>query len=329
MKDKIAEEFKKNSLDVKKRVLLKNYTTYKIGGPAKYFFVATDRDDLIKALEIAKAFGMPFFVIGGGSNMLFSDKGFSGLVVKISFSEFRKEGSKLITDAGFEMTKLASYAAEEGISGFEWMAGIPAGTVGGALFGHAQAFGYRMSDLLESVEVLNLKNFKIENLSKEQCKFALKNSVFKKNSNLVILSATFNVENGESQKVEEQMTNLLSYRRNSHPLDYPSAGSVFINPEKKIKNKKLLKDFPELANFNEKGIIPAGYLIDKAGLRGKKIGGAQISEKHANFIINVKNAKARDVIALIKLAQRKVKKIFGINLETEIRMVGFKSDIIK
>ena len=318
MKGNILEELS----GTKKDVLLKNYTTYKIGGPAQYFFIAKTKDDLVKALEAAKKLKLPVFILGGGSNLLISEKGFKGLVIKVDISDVNFNGNNAFVGAGENITKLAYLSADRGLSGLEWAAGMP-GTVGGAVYGHAQAFGTKISAVVKSIEAINLKTLKIVSLTKEQCNFSLKNSIFKKNKNLVIVSAILEFKNQDVSKVKNQIKEFLEYRKSKHPTNFPSAGSVFVNPELKIKNKKLLEKFPELAGFNEKGIIPAGYLIAKSGLAGRKIGNAQISEKHSNFIINLGGADSKCVMGLIKLAQRKVKKNFGINLEPEVQFIGF------
>ncbi len=292
-------------------VLLKNHTTFKIGGPAEYFFIAKTKEDLIFALKKARELKLPIFILGGGSNVLFSDKGFSGLVIKISnFKSQISNSNKVYAGAGLSLAKLARITADAGLSGFEWSAGIPGATVGGAVFGHAQAFGEKISDWLESVEALDIKNFlpagrqvKIKKFSKNQCQFSLKNSIFKKNKDLIILSVVFALRKRDKKEIKEKLKGFLEYRKKNHPMDFPSAGSVFINPE-----------------------IPAGQLIEKSGLKGKKIGKAQISEQHANFIVNLGNAKAEDVLKLINLAKQKVKKMFGIDLETEIQLIGFDKE---
>jgi UDP-N-acetylmuramate dehydrogenase len=303
-------------------VPLKNYTTFKIGGPAKYFLIAKSKADLVSGLEKAKELKAPVFILGGGSNILVSDKGFNGLVIKVEDTDFKIENEKILAGAGLSLTKFSYLAADEGFSGFEWAGGIP-GTVGGAIFGHAQAFGDKISDTLESVEVLDEKTLKFKTLPKAQCGFSLKNSIFKKNKNLIIISAVFAGKPDDKEKIRAKIKDYLEHRKSRHPISFPSAGSVFVNPEVKIRDKKLLKDYPELFVFNEKGAIHSGYLIEKVGLKGKKIGGAQISDQHANFIINVGDAKAKDVLGLIKLAKQKVKKTFNIELETEVQMVGF------
>jgi len=322
MKDNISQRLP----GVKKGVLLKDYTTYKIGGPAKYFFVAKSKQDLISAAEAAKEFKLSVFILGGGSNLLISDKGFNGLVVKMDISDIRLEDSTAFVGAGANLMKLAYTAADNGLSGLEWSAGVP-GTIGGAIYGNAQAFGTKICDAIKSVEAMDLKTLQINNFTKSQCNFSLKDSIFKKNRNLVIVSAVLEFkkvpEGSPREEIRSKIREFLQYRKDKHPINFPSAGSVFVNPEILIENKKLLAKFPELEEYNKKGIIPSGYLIAKSGLCGKKAGNAQISEKHCNFIVNLGGAKAKDVLSLISLAKKKVKANFGISLEPEVQFVGF------
>ena len=287
-----------------KNVLLKNYTTYKIGGPAKYFLIVKTKEDLIKATELAKELKLPIFILGGGSNVLVSDKGFNGLVIKIANSKIDFLGrNSVYVEAGVSSAKLVKFTTDNSLSGIEWFAGIP-GTVGGAIYGNAQAFGVKMSDSVEIVEVLDFKTLKIIKLSNKQCKFSLKNSVFKKNKNLIIISAVLKLKKTKKEDIREKVKEHISYRKKGHPIKFPSAGSVFVNPEIKAKNKIKA--------------VHAASLIESCGLKGKKIGNAQISLQHANFIVNLGGAKAKDILALIKLAKQKVKKTFNINLEQEI-----------
>ena len=307
--------------------MLKDYTTYKIGGPAKHFFIAKTKEDLIGAVKTAKKLNLPVFILGGGSNLLISDKGFDGLVIKIDISGMELQGDKVVVGAGASLTKLSYILADSGLTGLEWAAGIP-GTVGGAIYGNAQAFGTKICDAIESVEAINLKTLKLESFSREQCRFDLKNSIFKKNNlsgqeNLAIVSAVLKFSKGNEEEIKNKIKEFLEYRKTRHPIEFPSAGSTFVNPEIKITDKKLLDKYPELNDYNAKGIIPAGYLIAKCGLAGKKIGQAQISEKHSNFIINLGGTNSEDVLTLIKLAQKEVKKNFGIELEPEVQFIGF------
>ena len=236
--------------DLQEKVLLKKYTTFKIGGPARYFFIAKNKEDLISALKTAKKLKISVFVMGAGSNILFSDKGFNGLVIKIAFLGIKLENEKIYAKSGTELSNMANFCLENSFGGLEWAMGVP-GTVGGAVFGNAQAFGDKISESVESVEVLDTKNMKIKTLSKEQCKFSLKNSIFKKNKTLIILSVILNFKEDSRQNIQEKIDKCLQYRKTRHPINFPSAGSIFVNPEIKIKNKKILDRYPELAQFNK------------------------------------------------------------------------------
>jgi UDP-N-acetylmuramate dehydrogenase len=322
MKDEIFQKLKEELPEVQKGVSLKNYTTYKIGGPAKYFFIAKTKDDLITAVKVAKKLKLPIFILGGGSNLLISDKGFLGLVIKIEISNIKFEKNKIAVGAGASLVKLAYMSVESGLSGFEWAAGIP-GTIGGAIHGNAHAFGTKTSDLVKSIEAVDSKSLKLKKFTNGQCHFSLKNSIFKKNKNLVIVSTILELKEEKKEQIKNRIKEFLEHRRTKHPMDFPSAGSVFVNSMVKIKDKKLLEKFPEINEYNKKGSIPSWYLIHKCGLSGKKIGKAQISEKHCNFIINLGGAKAGDIVSLINLAKKKVKNNFGISLESEIQFLGF------
>lgn len=306
--------------EVLQNIPLSDYSTFKIGGKAKYFISVKSKEELIKALEAAKILKLPIFILGGGSNILFSDKGFKGLVIKCDIRGLRCEDNKIYAGAGVALSVLVKKTGQCSLAGMEWPAGIP-GTLGGAIYGNAQAFGDKMSNSVLEVEALDIKNLKIKSFDNKACKFKTKNSVFKNNKNLFIISAVLNFQNGDEKEIKEKIKEHVTYRKNRHPITYPCAGSVFVNPEIKIKNKKLISEFPEILDFNQKGFIHAGYLIDKCNLRGKKIGGAQISEKHANFIINIGNAKQKDVLKLISLAKKKVKEKFGVSLHEEIIIV--------
>jgi len=327
---------------------LANYTSFQIGGAAKYFFETKTKEDVIKAFEWSRIKRVPFFILGGGSNILVSDEGYNGLVIKFQIpnSKFqinsKFQNSKIIVEAGVLLSTVVLAATENSLTGLEWAAGIP-GTVGGAIYGNAGAFGKSMEDIIEAVKVLEIENhkWKIKNLKNKDCKFGYKESIFKKNKNLIIISAIFELNKGDKKEIIERIENFLSQKKKTQPLEFPSAGCVFKNPstssaftdsrrgrQKLIrqladKNRKLLKKFPELEEFNKKGMIPAGFLIEKCELKGKRIGNAQISQKHANFIINLGKAHAKDVLALIKLIKKEVKNKFAINLEEEIQYLGF------
>jgi len=289
---------------IQKNVSLAQYTTFKIGGKARYFFLSKSKIDLIKAISFAQKTKTPFFILGGGSNLLVSDKGYKGLVIKIQMPRILKKRLGIIyAETGAKLADLVKISLKEGLAGLEWAAGIPGATIGGAIYGNAGAFGKSMKDIIEKVEVLDLLNLKIKNFENKDCKFGYRESVFKRNKNLILLSATFKLKKGEKEEIKGLVEKYLKHRKTIQPLNYPSAGSVFKNPT--IKNKSL----------------KAGELIEKCGLKGKRIGQAEVSEQHANFIVNLGGAKEKDVKKLINLIKRKVKSKFGIVLKEEMQFL--------
>ena len=308
-------KFKKLLPGLKKNVSLKNYTTFKIGGPAKYFFETKNKKDLIKAILVAKSKKLPFFILGGGSNLLVSDEGFRGLVIKILFSKSYFLNSQISAEAGTILAELLSATLNTGLTGLEWAAGIP-GTVGGAIYGNAGAFKKSMKDITKTVTVLEIKNQKsnIKNLRNKDCKFCYRNSIFKQKKNLIILSATLQLKKGNKLKIEKRIKEYLNYRKETQPLNFPSAGSVFKNPKNFSAGELGEEDKSSSLSF------AAARLIEECGLKGKRIGNVKISEKHANFIVNLGGGKAKDVKKLINLAKKKVKNKFSITLEEEIRI---------
>jgi len=287
-------------MDIKENISLAKHTTFKIGGPARYFCIAKSKRDLIEAIKWAKQKKVPFFVLGGGSNVLALDQGYNGLVIKIHNSRFIIHNSNINVEAGTKLKDLVNFSAKNYLTGLEWAAGIP-GTVGGAVYGNAQAFDIKMSDIVKSVEVLNVGTLATRTLNKKQCQFSAKNSIFKKNKNLIILSIVLSLKKGNKEKIQKEIKEHLSIRKQRHPLDSPSAGSIFVN---------------------KTGTDPSSYLIEKAGLKGTRVGGAKVSEKHAGFIVNTGKAKAKDVLDLIKIIKQKVKSKFGITLKEEIQVIN-------
>lgn len=311
-----------------KNILLKNYTTFKIGGPAKYFFVAKKESDLIYAIKWAKGKKLPTLVLGGGSNLLVSDKGFNGLIIKIQNTKYKIQKTNIYAEAGTPLSQLVNASVKYGLSGLEWAVGIP-GTIGGAIYGNAgwPSNKKNISSIVESVKILKVLSFKLQVISyeREDCQFDYRQSIFKKNKNLIILSISLKLKKGNKKKIKKETSRILKSRREKIPAGF-SAGSVFKNftPYRPALSKKGgggagPKELEELKKFKENGIIPAGWLIEKCGLKGKTIGNAKISEKHANFIINLGNAKSKDVKKLINLAKNKVKNKFGVSLEEEIQ----------
>jgi len=280
---------------IEKNINLAPLTTFKIGGPAKYFCQVKKEEDLIQAIKWAKKKKIPYFVIGGGSNLLISDKGFTGLVIKLSMKQCQLVEDKLLLGSALKLSQMVMFLAKNNLTGLEWAAGIP-GTVGGAVRGNAGAFGKEIADCLLKARVL--RRNKIIELKNKEIKFTYRQSIFKKNKD-IILNVVLGLKKGKEQENQKIIKDILQRRKKSHPYQ-PSAGCVFKNPKSR----------------------GAGLLIDQCGLKGKQIGGAKISEKHANFIVNTGGAKARDVKNLIELIKKQVKDKFNIELKEEIQYLG-------
>jgi UDP-N-acetylmuramate dehydrogenase len=286
-------------MKLKENVSLSKYTSFKIGGNAKYLTEAKDKKDIIEAVKFAKENKINFYILGAGNNVLAQDEGYNGLIIAIRNSKFEINNFEITAEAGALLKDLVASAAKSSLSGLEWAEGIPA-SVGGAVFGNAQAFDSNMAKTVKEVEALDLKDLKIKKFSNEQCHFSEKSSIFKTNKNLIILSVVLELKKGDRKEIEKIAKEHLERRKQRHPLNFPSAGSVFVN---------------------QPGREPSSYLIEKAGLKGSKVGSAQISEKHAGFIINVGGAKAEDVLKLIKIIKKEVKNKFNISLEEEIQII--------
>ncbi|MBN1325849.1 UDP-N-acetylmuramate dehydrogenase [Candidatus Falkowbacteria bacterium] len=297
---------------------LSKYTTFKIGGDAKYFFIAKSSDELIKAINEAKKKKLNYIILGGGSNILVSDSGFDGLVIinKNDGIKFQKE--KVIAGSGTILMNLVHKSIEKGLTGLEWAVGIP-GTLGGAVRGNAGAYRGQTSDNVSKVEVL--RNDKKIILDKKDCSFGYRQSIFQNNKDL-ILSVELKLKAGDRAESEKKIEKLLEDRKNKQPLEFPSAGSVFKNVliDDNVNLNKL-RNLPR--EYLEYKKIPAAWLIDTLDLKGKTIGGAQVSSKHANFIINLDKATANDVLQLISYIKMKVRDKYNIELMEEVEYIGF------
>jgi len=280
-------------------ISLKEYTTFKVGGLAKFFYIAKTKENLIEAIRKVQKENLSIFILGGGSNVLALDSGYDGLVIKIHHTKHITQDTNVYAEAGLSLRKLIHDVSNESLSGLEWAAGIP-GTIGGAVYGNARAFGVNISDIIKEVEILDKESLEIKTLSKNQCQFSEKQSIFKKDKNLIILSVILELEKGNERKIKETIEENLKSRRERQPLEYPSAGSIFINKE---------------------GAEPSSVLIDKAGLKGTKVNSAEISQKHAGFIINTGSATSKDILELIEIIKKEVESKFGIKLETEIQII--------
>lgn len=274
---------------MKTNISLKNKNTFRIGGRAKYYTEVATRQELLEVFKKAKNMNLPVFILGEGSNLLVSDNGFNGIVIKLNFNEIEIKGDFLKVGAGVFLRDLVLKAKELSFSGFEWAVGIP-GTVGGAIFGNAGALNHSMSELIYEVEVFDSKEIKA--FKNKDCFFNYRESIFKKKSDLIILSALFKLKKGKD--VEQKIKECLSKRK---IIQGYSIGSIFKNPEG----------------------YSAGQLIEACNLKGKRVGDAMVSIEHGNWIINLGKATSKEVEDLIVIIKREVKKKFNIDLVEEIR----------
>jgi len=325
-------------LKIQKNVLLAPYTTFKVGGLAKYFAEAETAEEIQKFCGWARDKNTPVFVLGGGSNILISDKGFDGLVIKIKDSSNQdiefwpgpKDSKVTKIWAGMPLASLVSKTIFNNLAGLEWAIEI-SGTVGGAIAGNTGAFGQSISDSIKKIEVFDMGESRIKNYELGDCDFAYRDSVFsasdgRNNSNLIILSAVLGFKKEKAEVIEEKLKNNLKQRTSAFSDSAKCAGSFFKNIEwkrKDIDKVMVLKKFPDLKQFANKPKISAGFLIESVGLKGERIGNAMVSDKHANFILNLDNTKTEEIIMLSALIKSRINAHYGFNLEEEVRLIGF------
>ncbi|HOF50458.1 MAG TPA: UDP-N-acetylmuramate dehydrogenase [Candidatus Colwellbacteria bacterium] len=307
---------------IQENILLKNHTSYKIGGPARYFIEAKSVAEVQEALEFWKEKGIALFVLAGGNNILFSDGGFAGLVLKISLDSVRLSGEEIIVEAGAKLSDVVELAAKNGLKGIEWAGGLP-GTIGGAVFGNAGAFGGEMKDIVVEVKSLDIRNpEKIVSRGNKECGFGYRTSAFKQIRNEIILEIKLRLQQGDSEEIEKAIKEHIRYRIERQPLEYPSAGSTFKNVDVNLVSEEQKKQWSAVLKTDPFPLVPVAHLFSEAGLKGKKVGGAMISEKHPNFFINTGGATASDVLDLISSAKKTIKERFGIELEEEVQIIG-------
>ena len=283
---------------IREQELLSGHTTFRIGGPAKYYLVPESIDEVKQAIAFAKEKKLPFYVLGKGSNMLFSDEGYEGVIIEIGkgLEKISIEGTKVKAQSGISLSAMAVKLADAGLAGFEFAGGIP-GTLGGAVAMNAGAYGGEIKDCIVSATVLTEAGDTVE-LAKDELQLGYRTSVIQK-AHYIVLGAEFSFGKGETSAIKKIMKELNQRRREKQPLEYPSAGSTFKRPE---------------------GYF-AGKLIQDAGLKGYRVGDAQVSEKHCGFVVNRGSATADDVKQLIADVQTKVKDAFGVELEPEVRIL--------
>lgn len=286
-------------IQLKEGELLSNHTTFRIGGAAKYFAVPKNEEEIMEAVDFAIVKDLPYYILGKGSNVLFADEGYPGVIIEIGagMEKVERTGDTGIrAQAGVSLSALAAFAAREGLSGLEFAGGIP-GTLGGAVTMNAGAYGGEMQDVIVSAKVMDEEGA-VQELSCEELQLGYRTSIVQKKQ-LIVLEAEFLLKPGTTEEIQNTMKELNAKRREKQPLEYPSAGSTFKRPE---------------------GYF-AGKLIEDAGLRGYRVGDAQVSEKHCGFVVNRGKATCAEVLQLIEEVQKTVKEQFGVQLEPEVRII--------
>lgn len=294
------DSFKKiyNDSEIKIDENMSNHIHFKVGGPVDILLIPSNVNQVVETLKICKNENIPYFIIGNGSNLLVKDGGIRGVVIKLSnLLSIEVKDNTIKASSGTLLEDVSKKAVENSLTGFEFACGIP-GSVGGAVFMNAGAYDGEIKNVIKEAEVLD-RDGNIMVLSKKELELGYRTSKVMKD-NLLVLSATFELTKGDKEKIQERVNELTEKRESKQPLEYPSAGSTFKRPE---------------------GYF-AGKLIQDAGLKGASVGGAAVSEKHSGFVINKDGATAEDVLNLIAHVQNEVKKQFGVELHTEVRIIG-------
>lgn len=310
---------------LQKNIPLKDYCNFQIGGTADYFCEFKSVVELIEALGEYAGIEPELkniFILGKGTNILFSDSGFRGLILKNSLVGINREGEIIEASSGILMDELINYAILHHLSGLEWAGGLP-GTVGGAVRGNAGAFKGETKDNLIEVKSININTLELKNRKNSECEFGYRQSIFKNGNGKdeIILSAKFSFKHADIDIIRENTQKNVDHRIDRHPLDHPNIGSIFKNvPVDKVP-KEVLQKFEANIKQDPFPVLPVAKLIVSCDLVGKQIGGAQISTKHPNFIVNLGKAKAVDVLGLIDLIKKEIKDKFEIDLEEEVMIV--------
>lgn len=286
-----------DSIEYRESEPMSRHTTFRAGGPAKYFFMPKSAEELKRVIEYCRLNGERYMVLGNGSNVLFDDDGFDGFLIQIYsyMSEISVKADTIYAEAGALLSKVALAARDNGLGGMEFAAGIP-GTLGGAVVMNAGAYGGEMKDIIEYVDILEADG-SIRRYTCDEMNFGYRNSIV--DHDRIVLGAAVRLIPDDISVINEKMDSLKTARVSKQPLEYPSAGSTFKRPE---------------------GYF-AGKLIEDSGLRGYRVGGAMVSEKHCGFVINYDNATARDILQVIDDVKRIVNDKFGVMLEPEVRII--------
>jgi UDP-N-acetylmuramate dehydrogenase len=305
---------------VQQNVSLRDYSNYKIGGPAKLFVEVGSTEELKEILSAKQNKGLELFILGGGTNILIGDEGFAGLVIhnKIEGINVLEDGLEM--GSGLMIKDLLAFCIENSLSGLEWAGGLP-GTVAGAIRGNAGAFKGETKDNILEVRSVDIKTGEGKVRTNSECEFGYRKSIFKTGEgvNEFITSAVLGFTKGDKEEIRQKIQQKIDYRINRHPMDLPNIGSTFKNIPLDGLSSDLQKEFAGFVKTDPFPVVPTAKLLALAGLKGRRVGGAMISDKHPNFIVNLNSAKSDDVKTLIGIAKEAVKEKYGIYLEEEIQ----------
>lgn len=300
---------------------LSKHTTFKIGGTADLLVIVEDNDRIAELLKMLDGSGARYFVLGGGSNILVSDQGIHGVVVKINNRQIAVKDDIVEAGAGCSLVEVARKSIQARLAGLEWGVGVP-GSIGGSVRGNAGSMGSEIKDSLEWA--VAYKDGEVIKMTNKECLFGYRDSIFK-HKNIVIISVGLKLKKSEDKNAMKKVMENIKHRTDTQPSGYPSAGCVFKNVEipssvaASARASALKEKIPD--EFMKNGIIPAGWLVEQVGMKGKKIRNAEVSVSHANFILNKGRATATDVLELIAAIKEKVYTKFGIELEEEIKII--------
>jgi UDP-N-acetylmuramate dehydrogenase len=299
------------------------HTNFRIGGPARLYVVAYGADPLLHAVDVASKLGIPWYVFGGGSNLLVADEGYEGLVIQSALRMLSVEGNMISCESGVITGLAARKAADAGLLGFEWAIGVP-GTIGGAVYGNAGCYGGEMKDVVQAVDAYRVTDGQRVTYTNAECGFGYRESRFKTDRH-IILGCTIALKPGEASVAKQRMQEIVEIRKAKQPLELSSAGCAFKNFE--FTDEQLVAPLQEKESVPPAMIlsktISAGWLVDRSGSRGLSVGKIAVSDKHGNFLVNLGGGTAHDVRALIAAVKTRIHQTYGIELHEEVQLLGF------
>jgi UDP-N-acetylmuramate dehydrogenase len=316
-----VEEKQGRGAEFHENVPLRQFSSYRIGGPARWYCDASSVEEVQAALAEARRRDWRLFILGGGTNLLIDDHGFDGLVLRPNLRTLEADGTRVLAGAGLLVAELLDFVSARSLAGLEWAGGLP-GTVGGAVRGNAGAFGGEIKDVAIEVRSLDVATGEPLLRRNAECGFGYRNSIFKQRPGEIILTASFALRAGDHAEIVKTIEARKEYRRRRHPLEYPNIGSIFKNVDLKRVPIEVQQLCAHVIKVDPFPVVPTAFLLSEAGLKGLRYGGAMISPKHPNFIVNVDGAKSGDVRALVDEAKRTIWEKFGVRLEEEIQYVN-------